>query len=158
MNLNKYLQTFVLLLIFLNYGHLFRTFVPTLECAIKPSCPLDQPFLVIYLVNIFVNTACSFVPKEVLCAFLCEINEECISFNQLPNDECQMFGTLPYKIIARSGCKLFQVGQMFELWKVFIHKFIEFMQWVFLRLISFVTCYSGSPKQSRFSPKRSSFA
>ena len=47
---------------------------------------------------------------EVMCAFLCQMNEECISFNQLPNKECYMFRTLPYQITEGTGYKLYEVG------------------------------------------------
>lgn len=96
-------------LIFVEFANV-SNFSPILDCGTSLGCPLDAPFLLISLDDYFVTNTYCFVPKEVMCAFLCQINKECVSFNQLPNNECQLLRTLPYKIIASTKCKLFQVS------------------------------------------------
>ena len=99
-----------LVLYYLAYARL-EIFNPVLDCSNKPGCPYESPFLVTSLKNVFGEIEFICIPKMVLCAFLCQTNEECVSFNQMPDDECHMFRSFQYKIIEDSGCKFYEVGE-----------------------------------------------
>ena len=111
---SKLCQWNMLLLTFVDVVH-SSNFYPVLTCGTTPSCPLDPPHFVTPLEDIFGDIVYGSFPKELLCAFLCHMNEKCMSFNQLANNECQMFRSLPYKIVAGSDCKFFQVDLVTEL-------------------------------------------